>query len=308
MTPLRWQIGEVSITRIAEICVPFPREGLCPNSDQATFDRHSAWLRPHFVDDDGNLLLSIHSLLIRSEGKNILVDTCLGEELDFGVFPDAGPAFMESLREAGMDRNDIDVVLCTHLHYDHIGWNTLLAGDRRIPTFPNARYLFAKTEWQHWIQAEDAGFPMTLDECVQPVIDAGLASFVEMDHRITRDVRLEPTPGHTPGHVSVKISSKGEEAFITGDAVVHPVQWAEIEWGNSEVDHDLNRAIAIRRELRDRYCETDSLIIGTHFASPTAGYIRKHENVWYFEAKLPALVLAESVPEPSSQPPKLEPV
>lgn len=285
MSQLRWQIGQASIVRIAEICVPLPREGLCPNSDPATLSRHSDWLRPHFVDAEGNLLLSIHSLLIRSGGKNILVDTCLGEGLDFGMFPDAGTAFMDSLREAGIGREDVDVVLCTHLHYDHIGWNTFVEGGRRIPTFPNAEYLFAKTEWEHWRAVEDTGLPMALAECVQPIIDAGLASFVETDHQITKEISLEPSPGHTPGHVSVKISSSGKEAFITGDAIVHPVQWAEIEWGNPDVDHDLNEAIQVRRELRDRYCETDTLIIGTHFASPTAGYIRKNDDGWWFEAR-----------------------
>ncbi len=162
----------------------------------------------------------------------------------------------------------------------------MLDGDRRIPTFPNAEYLFAKKEWQYWVQAKEAGFPMTLSECVQPIIDAGLASFVEMDHRITDEVELEPSPGHTPGHVSVRITSGGEEAFITGDAIVHPVQWAEIEWGNSEVDHDLKQAIEVRREIRDRYCGTDTLIIGTHFASPTAGYVRKKQDGWWFKANM----------------------
>jgi glyoxylase-like metal-dependent hydrolase (beta-lactamase superfamily II) len=156
--------------------------------------------------------------------------------------------------------------------------------DRRVPTFPNAEYLFAKNEWQHWTQGEGADSAMALAECVQPILDAGLASFVETDHRITNEISLEPSPGHTPGHVSVKIVSNGYEAFITGDAIVHPVQWAEIEWGNADVDHDLSRAIEVRRELRDRFCDTDTLIIGTHFASPTAGYVRKSEDGWWFEA------------------------
>lgn len=286
MSRLRWQIGGVSVALVAESCTPLDREFLCPNSDQATFDGYRDWLHPYFVDEDGRLLLSIHSLLIRSGGKNILVDTCLGEGFDFGVFPDAGDAFMDSLKEAGMRREDIDVVLCTHLHYDHIGWNTMLEGDRRVPTFPNAEYLFAREEWQYWAQLEESDFPMTLGECVQPVIDAGLASFVGSEHRITAEVELVPSPGHTPGHVSVSIVSCGEEAFITGDAIVHPVQWAEVEWGNAEVDHDLARAIEVRRKIRERCCETDVLVIGTHFASPSAGYVRRSRDGWWFEAKI----------------------
>ena len=284
MSQLQWQIGDVSVTRILESCTPFDRSFLCPNADPARFDRHLEWLAPDFVTEDGRILLSIHALLVRSQGKNILIDTCLGEGFDFGVFPDAGSAFMDGLREAEIDRGDIDIVLCTHLHYDHVGWNTMLDGERRVPTFPNARYLFARKEWAHWAEAGEVGVPTTFGECVQPIFDAELASLVEMDHAITDEVVLEPTPGHTPGHVSVRIESAGQEAFITGDAVVHPVQWAEIEWGNAEVDHDIGQATEVRRRLRDRYGETDALIIGTHFASPTAGHLRRRGTGWRFEA------------------------
>ncbi len=284
MSLLQWQIGQVSVTRILESCTPFDRSFLCPNADPTRFDRHLEWLAPDFVTEDGRILLSIHALLLRSQGKNILVDTCLGEGFDFGVFPDAGSAFMDGLREADIDRGDIDVVLCTHLHYDHVGWNTMLDGDRRVPTFPNARYLFARKEWAHWAEAGEVGVPTTFGECVQPIFDAELATLVEMDHAITDEVVLEPTPGHTPGHVSVRIESAGQQGFITGDAVVHPVQWAEIEWGNAQVDHDIAQATEVRRRLRDRYGETDALIIGTHFASPTAGHLRRRDDGWRFEA------------------------
>lgn len=283
MSPLRWQIGRVRVTRIAECVVPFDREFLCPGSDPATFARHRAWLEPDYVTADGRILLSIHALLVESAGRRILVDTCLGEGFDLGVFPDAGDSFLRSLAEADFEPADIDVVLCTHLHYDHIGWNTRLEAGRRVPTFPNARYLFARREWDHWREADDAGVPTTLDACVEPILAAGLADLVETDHRITPEVVLEPTPGHTPGHVSVRISSEGHEAFITGDAVVHPVQWAEVEWGNPEVDHDLARAIAVRRALRARHAGREVLVIGTHFAPPTAGHVREGRGGWWFE-------------------------
>ena len=281
--PFRWKIGDVEVIKIAESCSAFPPSVLLKPAIPAAIAPHVGWLKPHFMDEDGNLLISVHGLLVISQGLKIIVDTCIGPRVLDEHTPLPTNAFFDNLALAGFDPGDIDIVLCTHLHFDHVGWNTMKVGDAWVPSFPNARYFFARNEWDHWHSAQDKGYAMTLGECVQPIIDAGIADLVEMDQVLTDEVRLVPTPGHTPGHVSVAIESQGKKAFITGDTVFHPVQWAEIEWG-SDADNDVPQAIAMRGHLRETYGTDDNLIIGTHFASPSAGHVRREKDGWWFEA------------------------
>lgn len=284
--PLRWNIGDVEVIRIAEACDPFPVSMILPGASLEAMTPHLPWLQPHFVDAEGRLLLSVHGLVIKSRGTTIMVDTCVGPHAleEHGQRPTN--AFFENLESAGLSPEDIDVVLCTHMHFDHVGWNTMRVGDAWVPTFKNARYLFSRDEWEHWHSAKDKGYATTLNECVQPVIDAGLCDLVAMDHAITDEVRLVPTPGHTPGHVGVSISSRGANAYITGDTVFHPIQWAEIEWG-SDADYDAGKALAMRRQVRETYGSPEHLIIGTHFAPPTAGHVIREGDGWWFRAQLP---------------------
>lgn len=278
--PLRWRIGDVEVIRIAESCDPFPPEMLMKQATPDVVAKYMDWLAPHFIDAEGRFLISVHGLLIRSHGLNILVDTCLGPHVMPGM--PVTNAFLESLAAAGVTPDDINIVLCTHLHFDHVGWNTRKEGDRWVPTFPKARYLFSHQEWEHWHNAKELGYASTLNECVTPIVEAGLADLVEMNHVLTPDVHLVPTPGHTPGHVGVEIISQGQKAFITGDIIFHPIQWAEIEWA-SEADTDAEAALAMRHHVRDAYGSKKSLIIGTHFAPPTAGHALKNEDGWRFE-------------------------
>lgn len=278
---LRWQIGDVEVIRIAETCEAFPAQMLLKHATPDAIAPHLGWLQPHFVDADGRMLISVHGLVVRSGDLTILVDTCIGPHAlaEHGQLPT--DAFFHNLEAAGLTRFDIDVVLCTHMHFDHVGWNTMQEDGAWVPTFPNARYLFSRTEWDHWHAAKEKGYAMTLRECVQPIVDAGLADLVDMDHAITDAVRLVPTPGHTPGHVSVRIESRGHRAFITGDLIFHPIQWAEIEWG-SDADDDARKAEQMRRDVRATYGNSGDLVIGTHFAPPTAGYVIGEGDRWRF--------------------------
>lgn len=277
MSNLVWQIGAVRITRVEETITSIPLVGFFPTATAEALAPHLPWLQPHFVDAEGNARLSIHGLVVESQGKTILVDTCIGENwpesnpVDRSALLD-GPTspFLANLERAGFARERIDAVLCTHLHFDHVGCNTMRVGDQNVPTFPNARYLFARTEWEHWRAEPDPGFAATLGATVEPIFAAGLADLVECDHVVTDEVRLEPTPGHTPGHVSVAIRSQGRRALVTGDMTHHPVQWAEPAWGIA-ADSDGAEAVRTRERLLAAHLDSDLLVIGTHYAPPTAG-------------------------------------
>ena len=280
---LKWKIGDVTITRIAELETPtsvkFMFNGVSKD-DLMAID----WLQPHFVTAKGHMLFSIHALLIESQGRKIIVDTCLGndkERLVDGWGKRTGP-FLDDIAAAGFPRRQVDAILCTHLHVDHVGWNTMLVDGKWVPTFPNAEYLFAKDEWAYWCEHEQEEFGPVVEDSVRPIVDAGLAKLVDHDHRLTDEVYLEPTPGHTPGHVSVRISSGGENAIITGDMTHHPCQMAHPEWA-ANADYDQTQAVATRRDFLARYSDQPVLVIGTHFATPTAGKIVADGDVYRFD-------------------------
>jgi glyoxylase-like metal-dependent hydrolase (beta-lactamase superfamily II) len=192
-------------------------------------------------------------------------------------------AFLEDLRAAGVAPESIDVVLCTHLHVDHVGWNTRLERGRWVPTFPRARYLFARREWEHWSAERDDDTVRIMADSVTPIVEAGLATLVEADHRISDELWLEPTPGHTPGHVSVRLRSGDADAVITGDLMHHPIQMAEPQWC-SHFDVDPEQARKTRRAFCERYADRPVTVLGTHFHHPTAGRIVTHGPAWRLEA------------------------
>jgi glyoxylase-like metal-dependent hydrolase (beta-lactamase superfamily II) len=281
----RWKIGDVTITRVIELEMTGGTRFILPDALRDAV-KPIGWLRPHFADDAGNLIMSIHGLVVETKDRRILVDTCIGNEKvrQIPAWSMRNGPFLEDLAAAGYPADSIDTVLCTHLHIDHVGFNTSLVGGRWVPTFKNARYLFGREEWEHWNAEEPRGTPGPIDDSVRPIVDAGLHQLVEVDHRISDEVSLEPTRGHTPGHVSVRIQSRGEEALITGDFVHHPCQMARPDWCSS-ADTDREQGIATRRRMFERLSSAPVLVIGTHFATPTAGRVVKDGNVWRFEAQ-----------------------
>lgn len=281
----RWQIGDIKITRIVEMQVTGGSRFILPEATREAV-LPIKWLAPHFMDDEGRLIMSIHALILETPDVTIIVDTCLGNDKPRDI-PNwnmlQGP-FLEDLIEAGYPRETIDTVLCTHLHVDHVGWNTMLVDDKWVPTFPNARYLMAEKEYQYWTEEADQGeYSDVIADSVLPVFDAGLVDLVPMDYQITDEICLEPTPGHTPGHVSVHIKSQGEEALITGDCFHHPCQIARPEWSSS-ADYNAEDGIVTRNSLLRKYSDEPILIIGTHFATPTAGHLKRDGDQFWLQA------------------------
>jgi glyoxylase-like metal-dependent hydrolase (beta-lactamase superfamily II) len=275
--PLRWQIGEVSVTKVVELESTGGSRFLLP---QATPEeaRKIDWLAPHFADANGRLKLSVHALIIETPRRRIMVDTCFGNDKQGRAIPhwnERQGSFLADIAAAGYPAESIDTVLCTHLHTDHVGWNTRLVDGRWVPTFPKARYLFGRREFEHWQnQTARPDHHAVFEDSVRPIVDAGLVELVEVDHRLCEEVWLMPTHGHTPGHVSVRIASAGEEAVITGDLAHHPCQMAHPHW-NSTADMDPVQAERTRRNFFAGLAGKPVLVIGTHFAGPTAGRVAR---------------------------------
>ncbi len=278
---LSWQVGRVKITRIVEMDLPVPAQfmsGLTPEEL-----RKMAWLYPHFVSaDDSTLHLSVHALLVEAPGMRLVVDTCIGNDRPREISGDVplSTPFLEYLREAGWARESVDAVICTHLHVDHVGWNTMLEDGKWVPTFPKARYFIGRHEYEWMLTVDDAEQQAMLGDSIRPVLEAGLMELVEQDQVISPEIRLMPSAGHTPGHVSVLIESEGQRAAITGDIAHHPCQIAHPDWALG--DHDPNLAVATRARLFGDWADQPMLVIGTHFAAPTAGRIVREGELLKF--------------------------
>ncbi len=283
---LTWKIGDVRVTRLDELRVATRRPAALPDFTADSVKRAGEWISP-FVDETGRLLLSVHAWLVESEGRKILVDTCVGNHKPrprFKEFDQLDLPFLADIAKAGASPETIDVVLCTHLHVDHVGWNTTLVDQRWVPTFPKSRYLMCRHEWDHWSHfSGPSDLTVQIEDSVRPVVDAGLAELIEPSHRLTAEVWLEPTPGHTPGHVSVRIASRGEQAVITGDVMHHPIQIAHPEWVCA-FDTDAAMGCETRRKFVERYCDEPARVLGTHFGGPSTGHIVRRSGSFQFLA------------------------
>jgi glyoxylase-like metal-dependent hydrolase (beta-lactamase superfamily II) len=285
--PPIWRVGAVSVTQVVEQTMTVEPDRLLP---AATAEEVGAisWLSSDHVDEQRRLRLSFNSLVVSTPSCLVLVDTCVGndrEGLDAAWLNGLQTGYLQALADAGVDRDAVDVVLCTHLHFDHVGWHTMKEGGAWRPTFPFARYLIDRTEYEHWrAHAHEGEVAAILRQSIDPIEEAGLLELIDArrGYGICEEVKLTPTPGHSPGHVSVRISSEGETALITGDAIHHPCQMARPEWG-SVSDFDSAQAERSRRELLSGCESHGSLLIGTHFAGDPAGRVRRDGQAWRLE-------------------------
>ncbi|MEV0443142.1 MBL fold metallo-hydrolase [Streptomyces spectabilis] len=280
-----WTVGNVAVHRVDEIDFP-PGTGawLLPDATPDTVAR-APWLTPDFADDEGVLRASSHTFAFTVDGRRILVDTGIGngKERALPAWNDLDTDYLDRLTAAGFPPDSVDLVILTHLHADHVGWNTRLDGGRWVPTFPNARYLTTRTEWDHWEGAdmEESRRQMFRDS-VHPVHEAGLLDFADITEgpvALGPGLRLLPTPGHTPGQVAVELGDGDATALITGDAVHHPVQLAHPEI-SSCVDIDPALARRTRRALLGSAADSGALLLGTHFAPPTGGRVTAEGDGW----------------------------
>ena len=276
---MSWDVGGVRITRVVEQVMPFPVDfyAEATPADVAA----ERWLVPTYVDAAGHFLMSLHTYVIESESLRIVVDTCNGNAKprpSIPAFDHLELPFLDDLTKAGFDPDTIDVVVCTHLHFDHVGWNTRLVDGEWIPTFPRARYLFSSIDIDHWGESQDPLHANGFADSVRPVIDAGLVDRVAGNTDVTHSVHLRPTPGHTPGHLSVWV---GEHCVITGDVLHHPIQCRHPEWtGGGDTDPDMARET--RRDFLDAAAATDALVLGTHFAGSSACRITSTDDGYRF--------------------------
>jgi len=281
---MHWNVGKVKITKIVELETVGSTRFILPLATNEEIQK-LPWLIPHFATEEGRLKMSIHSLVVETPSRRIIVDTGLGNDKKGRKVPtwnDRKAPFLETLTAAGFAPDSIDTVLCTHLHVDHVGWNTRLVDGKWAPTFPKARYVFGKTEYEYWRDHshEETDKLAVFNDSVKPVADAGRADLVASDARLADEITLIPTPGHSPGHMSIHIKSDGHEALLTGDVAHHPCQMAHLDW-SSTVDSDASQAVQTRRELFARFADRPVLVIGGHF---DAGHIKRDGDAFKFIA------------------------
>ncbi len=270
---LRWQVGEVQISAVLEIEWPMRVEWMVPDATNAALAA-MPWVFEHFTRVDGTMTIAVQAFVVESRGRRIVVDTCAGNAKRRdgvgAVFNELDSDFPVRMAAAGYPFESIDTVVCTHLHFDHVGWNTTLVDGVWRPSFRDARYVMGAADLAHWATRPDPMHAAAFDDSVAPVLDAGLVLPVTPEYVITSEVRLVPTPGHSPGHLSVWIESQGSHAVITGDMVHHPVQLARPEW-RDVADSDAAAASVTRRAFADLVRGSGVLVLGTHFDAPTGG-------------------------------------
>jgi len=286
----RWRLGEVEVTRILENERPFASPfDLFPDLTPEMLARHRKWMEPTMLDPaTGQVIIAFHSFLIRTPTSLIIVDTCGGNDKPRPHktnFHQKKWPYLENLAAAGVTPEQIDYVMCTHLHIDHVGWNTRLVDGRWVPTFPRARYLIGRKEWEYWRvdQLRERYTPDRYDvDSILPVIESGQTDFVELDHVIDDWVRLEPSTGHTPGHVNVRVSAGGATAVMCGDIFHSPVQVAEPDV-NSCFCIEPEKARHTRRDFLKQHADKPMLVMPSHFPTPTAGWVRREGPTYRFD-------------------------
>jgi glyoxylase-like metal-dependent hydrolase (beta-lactamase superfamily II) len=280
---LNFKAGDMTIHRVIEEETTFrPALTFLAGLTAERLAENRMWLQQAKALDAADvLMICFQSYVVRTPHHTILIDTCIGNDKPRPQFPNwhlrKSDVYMQALAAQGLSVNDIDYVMCTHLHVDHVGWNTRLIDGRWVPTFPKARYVFAKQEYDYWAELRTKADNAVFDDSVLPIVEAGRAELVTNDHQIGDHVRLLPTPGHTPGHVAFCFGKGRDDAVMSGDLMHSPLQtrYPEI---SAAPDVDKVQSAKTRRSFLERYCDSSTLCCTAHFPSPSAGRIQRWDD------------------------------
>ena len=268
-------IGAAKITRIEETYEPnFDAKWFFPDWQPDVVERHRDWMLPnHYDPASGKLKLSVHSWFVQVGGRNILIDTCVGNDKERPFFPlwhRLKTPYLDRLAQAGAKPEDVNLVMCTHLHSDHVGWNTRLTNGRWVPTFPNARYLFNRADVEYYKAIDPQKSPAraaAYKDSVAPIAEAGLADLVSGLHTVDEHLTLEPAPGHTPGTMFITLASHGARAVFCGDILHQAIQIFHPEWNSLGCQDQVN-ARRSRRLVLEKCAGSGALLMPTHFGAP----------------------------------------
>jgi glyoxylase-like metal-dependent hydrolase (beta-lactamase superfamily II) len=282
-------LGDLAIHRIIEQETTFlPALDMLPGLTPELLAANRAWMRgAGAIDDNDVLKLCFQSYIVKTPHHTILVDRCIGNDKPRPLRPKwnmkTDDIYLRALAAAGFSVDDIDYVMCTHLHVDHVGWNTRLENGRWLPTFPNARYVFGRGEFDYWTEQNAKAEVPPFADSVLPIVEAKRAEIVRDDFEIGDHARILPTPGHTPGHVAFAFGRGKDVAVASGDLMHSPLQTRYPEL-SAKFDVDQAQAAATRRNFLERYCDTETLCCTAHFPSPSTGQIRRLGNGFSCEA------------------------
>ena len=289
MQPAR--IGTFEVNRISEYEGPFfAAADFFPDFDPAVVREHAELLGPRLLEPGtGNLMFSFHSFLVRTGRHNVLIDACLGNDKERPMRPQfhrMRTSFIADLARLGVRPEEIDFVMCTHLHWDHVGWNTRLQNGQWVPTFPNAKYVMAKREYDHWqdfhASGADGPHALAFADSILPVVKTGQALLVGDDYALEDGLWFEPFPGHTPGNVVIHARSGGERGVFIGDVLHHPLQCLRPAWSTMACTDPAASRIS-RQRLVEEHADSGAIMMPAHFPDPTAGWIRRHGPTYRFD-------------------------